>query len=332
MTKNRAKTASSKGSSQIKQVKKAKAVPSKGTTATVGKNVKHSTTVLASKKVASAAPSRAAKDAKGAKSQSKVKVAGKSGAIPSAAAKIGNKIESIKKFVMGTHAPASKTSAKDAKKVSNDSVKAHAKDQPKNAKDQKTTFKKETSAVDGQKAKKQTKDFQPEPSHSLKKGTEVELTKESTIRDSVQPLQKEAKASRSQTPKASGVTSSFGVGRISKQEGVEAVCREVACDGLATTGAYCRLHYIKNWKKVKRKEIILSEGKLIQFIEELVLKYPDKYIEAIRQDLVNDKDFAKVIYDLELDESADDFDGEGESDDGVIDNIRRDFDDEADSF
>ncbi|OFZ21974.1 MAG: hypothetical protein A2X94_16080 [Bdellovibrionales bacterium GWB1_55_8] len=112
----------------------------------------------------------------------------------------------------------------------------------------------------------------------------------------------------------------------------EAVCREVACEGLSTSAGYCRLHYIKNWKKIKRKELILKEKKLNQYIEELVVKYPDKYIEAIRQDLANDKDFAKVIYDLDLDESDDEFDGENESMDALIDNIKRDFDDEGDAF
>jgi hypothetical protein len=109
----------------------------------------------------------------------------------------------------------------------------------------------------------------------------------------------------------------------------EQVCREVACEGLATSGGYCRMHYIKNWKKIKRKELILKEKKLNQYIEELVAKYPDKYIEAIRQDLANDKDFAKVIYDLDLDESVDDFDVEAENVDSLIDNIRRDFEDEG---
>jgi hypothetical protein len=111
----------------------------------------------------------------------------------------------------------------------------------------------------------------------------------------------------------------------------ESVCREVACEGLATSAGYCRLHYIKNWKKIKRKEVILKEGKLIQYIEELVVKYPDKYIEAIRHDLANDKEFAKVIHDLDLDESADDFDPEGESLDAVIGDIKRDFDDDSDT-
>jgi len=112
----------------------------------------------------------------------------------------------------------------------------------------------------------------------------------------------------------------------------ESVCREVACEGLSTTGGYCRLHYVKNWKKIKRKELILKEGKLNQYIEELVAKYPDKYIEAIRQDLADDKAFAKVIYDLDLDESVDEFDVEGENVDSLIDTIKRDFDDEGETF
>ncbi len=77
----------------------------------------------------------------------------------------------------------------------------------------------------------------------------------------------------------------------------------------------------------------MREKRLNQYIEELVVKYPDKYIEAIRQDLANDKDFAKVIYDLDLDEGVDDFDAEGgDSVDSLIDNIKRDFDDEGDGF
>ena len=134
-------------------------------------------------------------------------------------------------------------------------------------------------------------------------------------------------------PVAKGKGGSVASSMVSRKTvEVEAVCREVACEGLSTTGGYCRLHYIKNWKKIKRKELILKEGKLNQYIEELVAKYPDKYIEAIRQDLAGDKEFAKVIYDLDLDESVDDFDVEGDSADGLIDSIKRDFDDEGEGF
>ena len=112
------------------------------------------------------------------------------------------------------------------------------------------------------------------------------------------------------------------------------ICREVACELSSTTGGYCRMHYIKNWKRIKRKEVILKEKKLNSYIEELISKYPDKYIEAIRQDLASEKDFSKVIADLEIDEGGlDDFgDVETESAEGILENIKRDFDDEGDVF
>ena len=103
----------------------------------------------------------------------------------------------------------------------------------------------------------------------------------------------------------------------------ENMCRENGCENHATTKGFCRLDYIKNWKKIKRKEMILKEGKLNQYIEELVSKYPDKYIEVIRQDLSTELSFNKVIHDLELDESIDDLEYDGDSIDSLIGSIRK---------
>lgn len=115
-------------------------------------------------------------------------------------------------------------------------------------------------------------------------------------------------------------------------------CREVACESTPTSAGYCRPHYIKNWKKIKRKEAVLKDGRLNQYVEELINKYPEKYIEAIRHDLANDKEFMKVIRDLELDETIDDLGTEeAESIEGVVENVatsRRgaDLEDEGDIF
>jgi uncharacterized protein YihD (DUF1040 family) len=108
------------------------------------------------------------------------------------------------------------------------------------------------------------------------------------------------------------------------------MCRELACENMATTKGYCRLDYIKNWKKIKRKEMILKEGKLNQYIEELVGKYPDKYIDVIRQDLSTEVNFNKVIHDLELDESIDDLDYDGDSIDALIGGIKKEIEDFGD--
>jgi len=108
------------------------------------------------------------------------------------------------------------------------------------------------------------------------------------------------------------------------------MCRELSCENVATTKGYCRLDYIKNWKKIKRKEMILKEGKLNQYIEELVGKYPDKYIDVIRQDLSTEVNFTKVIHDLELDESIDDLDYDGDSIDALIGGIKKEIEDFGD--
>jgi uncharacterized protein YihD (DUF1040 family) len=110
-------------------------------------------------------------------------------------------------------------------------------------------------------------------------------------------------------------------------EHLEKMCRETGCENLSSTKGYCRLDYIKNWKKIKRKEMILKEGKLNQYIEELVNKYPEKYIDVIRQDLSTEVNFNKVIHDLELDESIDDLDYDGDSIDALIGGIKKEAED-----
>jgi hypothetical protein len=50
--------------------------------------------------------------------------------------------------------------------------------------------------------------------------------------------------------------------------------------------------------------VILSEGKLERYIEELTARYPDKFLEILRKDLRVEKDFLAAIAELEIDESA----------------------------
>ncbi|MBY0516839.1 MAG: hypothetical protein K2P81_08030 [Bacteriovoracaceae bacterium] len=86
-------------------------------------------------------------------------------------------------------------------------------------------------------------------------------------------------------------------------------CVEKGCDNIRTTQSWCRLHYLKNWKGIQTKKEILSEGKLQEYIEELISKYPAKYIEAITNDLSDDKEFYKVLNELNI---TNDFDFEEE--------------------
>ncbi len=97
-------------------------------------------------------------------------------------------------------------------------------------------------------------------------------------------------------------------------------CQEKGCDNLRTTQSYCRLHYVSNWYEIKRKREILKEGRLQEYIEELVSKYPPKYIQSIASDLGDEKEFYKALSDLnimsEFDTEGEDFDsGDNEDDD-----------------
>ena len=90
-------------------------------------------------------------------------------------------------------------------------------------------------------------------------------------------------------------------------------CTEKGCDNPATTGPFCRLHYIKNWKKIKKKEGILVSGKLQNMISTIVEKYPVRYIESLMKDLIDEKSFFNTLKELNIDAGDEDsFDGEDE--------------------
>ena len=100
-------------------------------------------------------------------------------------------------------------------------------------------------------------------------------------------------------------------------------CLEKNCDNLATTLGYCRYHYIKNWKAIKVKQEILEEGKLTVLIEELVSKFPFKYIETVLTDLQDDKSFYASLKELNIETEFDDLkDVDGEEDEFESSEIR----------
>lgn len=113
-------------------------------------------------------------------------------------------------------------------------------------------------------------------------------------------------------------------------------CREIACDSAQVGSGYCRLHYIKNWKKVKNRELVLSEGHLNRFIADLVQKFPQKFLDALYKDLSTEVDFAKTVIELNLSDPAvpsDDFDSDDDDvlDEPIIGSIKKEsFDDLGD--
>ncbi len=81
-------------------------------------------------------------------------------------------------------------------------------------------------------------------------------------------------------------------------------CRAKDCDQISSVDSYCRFHYLLFWKKIQVRKEILQDGKLEKYVEELTSRYPDKFLEMLRKDLRNTKDFLTAIAELEIDESA----------------------------
>ncbi|MCM0605631.1 MAG: hypothetical protein KA715_06030 [Xanthomonadaceae bacterium] len=161
------------------------------------------------------------------------------------------------------------------------------------------------------------------------KGGKIKVTETEVVAVAVQTKGAKAAGKKGEKSASSG---------SSRSKSLTNSCREMTCDLSPTSAGYCRAHYIKNWKKIKRKEAVLKDGKLNQYVEELISKYPEKYIEAIRFDLANDKEFMKVIRDLELDEAIDDV-GAGDDEapeavavEGVSSRRGADLDDDSDIF
>ncbi len=90
-------------------------------------------------------------------------------------------------------------------------------------------------------------------------------------------------------------------------------CRVRDCDQVAVVEGYCRYHYLMFWKRIQVRKKILTEGKLARYIEDLTARYPDKYLEMLKKDLRNEKDFLAAIQELEIDESSEDSDYEDEA-------------------
>lgn len=82
------------------------------------------------------------------------------------------------------------------------------------------------------------------------------------------------------------------------------ICKEPGCHNAQTTSGYCRLHYLKNWKKIKHKQQRKSADRLNRYVESIVKQHPDHYLEVIKEDL-RSKNFEKLVEDRyreELDE------------------------------
>lgn len=72
------------------------------------------------------------------------------------------------------------------------------------------------------------------------------------------------------------------------------ICKEKSCHNAQTTGGFCRLHYLLNWKKLKAEKKKKAAKSLNRYIESILKRHPDRYLEEIKKD-IRSRDFEERI-------------------------------------
>jgi hypothetical protein len=80
----------------------------------------------------------------------------------------------------------------------------------------------------------------------------------------------------------------------------------------------CRKCYMTNWKVIKGQAQEKAQRRLNAYVERITQKYPEDYLERIRDGLENEEIFNKMVAELELDQ-----DGEPETEREFIEKFSR---------
>lgn len=101
------------------------------------------------------------------------------------------------------------------------------------------------------------------------------------------------------------------------------ICKEERCADAATTKGYCRLHYLCHWRMIREEERRRAMKKLNRYIEHMVRRHPEGYVDEIRKEL-GSPDFERSVHELfgGSDDPADPF-VEGQASDEELEKLIR---------
>jgi hypothetical protein len=71
------------------------------------------------------------------------------------------------------------------------------------------------------------------------------------------------------------------------------LCKQKGCHNASTTMGYCRYHYLKNWKKIKDNQKKKAVRNLNKYIDHIMHKNPEGYMDNIKEDLRNHDQFSR---------------------------------------
>ncbi|HEX5033481.1 MAG TPA: hypothetical protein VFW62_03290 [bacterium] len=73
------------------------------------------------------------------------------------------------------------------------------------------------------------------------------------------------------------------------------LCKESGCNNQQTTSGFCRLHYLKNWKKLQADKKRKAAKNLNKYIESIVRSNPDRAREKLRDNLRDEMSLEKSM-------------------------------------
>ncbi len=75
------------------------------------------------------------------------------------------------------------------------------------------------------------------------------------------------------------------------------LCKEAGCNNQQTTGGFCRLHYLKNWKKIQAEKKRKAAKNLNKYIESIVRSNPDRAQQKLKDNLRDEGTFERSMED-----------------------------------
>lgn len=96
------------------------------------------------------------------------------------------------------------------------------------------------------------------------------------------------------------------------------ICKSSGCHDVATSGEFCRLHYLANWKKLKSKEAKNQGIGLEGYLKEMASRFPEEFFEKLRSDIEelsseaisesedNSESLGRGLFDVDSEEDMDD--------------------------
>ena len=90
-----------------------------------------------------------------------------------------------------------------------------------------------------------------------------------------------------------------------KKAGRKKHCTQEECKKEATQAGFCRLHYLANWKRIRLASHIKAERRLNAYVDRLAKKYPEDYMNRLKESLEDDDKFKQAVEELELENEND---------------------------